>query len=72
MLNDEIAQTLLGINVRLLTLKRAAKGSPETLAQEIARTERLVEESMQSIDRFAQGLEKDQEQEWRLQITESE
>ena len=27
-LRDEIAQTLLGINVRLLTLKRAAQGQP--------------------------------------------
>jgi signal transduction histidine kinase len=55
-LNDEIAQTLLGINVRLLTLKQAAKGSPENLAQEIANTQRLVEDSLQSINRFARVL----------------
>ena len=41
-LQDEIAQTLLGINVRLLTLKKAAKGNTANLKKEIANTQRLV------------------------------
>ena len=60
-LQDEIAQTLLGIQVRLQTLKTAAKGSPATLAKEIAGTQRLVEESVQSINRFARELDIHQE-----------
>jgi signal transduction histidine kinase len=41
-LQDEIAQTLLGINVRLLTLKEQAKGNTKGLRNEIASTQRLV------------------------------
>ncbi len=52
-LHDEIAQTLLGINVRLLTLKKEAAARPGGLAQEIATTQRLVEKSVKSINRFA-------------------
>jgi signal transduction histidine kinase len=56
-LRDEIAQTLLGINVRLLTLKKAAKGDKANLKKEIANTQRLVQESVQSINRFARELD---------------
>jgi signal transduction histidine kinase len=56
-LQDEIAQTLLGINVRLLALKRAARGSTADLKKEIANTQRLVEESVRSINRFAHELD---------------
>lgn len=56
-LQDEIAQTLLGINVRLLTLKTAAKGGAASLTKEIAGTQRLVEESIQSVNRFARELD---------------
>jgi signal transduction histidine kinase len=52
-LQDEIAQTLLGINVRLLTLKKEAAISTESFKKEIASTERLVDKSMRSIKRFA-------------------
>ena len=52
-LHDEIAQTLLAINVRLLTLKRAARANTRDLKKEIASTHRLVEESVRSINRFA-------------------
>jgi signal transduction histidine kinase len=55
-LQDEIAQTLLGINVRLLGLKTAAKGNTANLGKEIASTRQLVEESVQSINRFAREL----------------
>lgn len=56
-LQDEIAQTLLGINVRLLTLKTSAKGNTTHLGKEIASTQRLVEESVKSINRFARELD---------------
>jgi signal transduction histidine kinase len=52
-LRDEIAQTLLGINVRLLGLKKGATARPGGLAKEIATTQRLVEKSVKSINRFA-------------------
>ena len=56
-LHDEVAQTLLGINVRLLSLKKATKGNTASLKKEIDNTQRLVEESIQSIDRFARELD---------------
>jgi signal transduction histidine kinase len=56
-LRDEIAQTLLGINVRLLALKKAAKGNRATLKKEIANTQRLVQDSVRSINRFARELD---------------
>ena len=52
-LQDEIAQTLLGINVRLLTVKKGAAACTEGLAKEIASTQRLVEKSVKTINRFA-------------------
>jgi signal transduction histidine kinase len=52
-LQDEIAQTLLAINVRLLTLKREATANTEGLEKEIASTERLVDKSVKSIKRYA-------------------
>jgi signal transduction histidine kinase len=55
-LRDEIAQTLLGVNVRLLTLKQAAKGNRATLKKEIANTQRLVQESVRAINQFASKL----------------
>ena len=56
-LRCDIAQTLLGINVRLLTLKKAARGNRATLKKEIANTQRLVQESVQSINQFASELD---------------
>ena len=52
-LHDEIAQTLLGINVRLLTLKKEAAINASGLKKEIASTQRLVDKSVKSIKRFA-------------------
>jgi signal transduction histidine kinase len=52
-LHDEIAQTLLGINVRLLTLKKGAAINVSGLKKEIASTQRLVDNSVKSIKRFA-------------------
>ena len=55
-LQDEIAQTLLGINVRLLALKQEARSSTQGLKDEIASTQRLVVKSAQSVRRFAREL----------------
>jgi signal transduction histidine kinase len=60
-LQDEIAQTLLGINVRLLTLKQKAAVNAVGLEKEIASTRRLVDKSMKSIKRFARDVAKSHE-----------
>ncbi len=52
-LHDEIAQTLLGINVRLLTLKQEARTNTKGLKNEIASTQRLVLKSARSVRRAA-------------------
>jgi signal transduction histidine kinase len=52
-LHDEIAQTLLGINVRLLTLKKEDEINASSLKKEIASTQRLVDKSVKSINGFA-------------------
>jgi signal transduction histidine kinase len=57
-LRDEIAQTLLGINVRLLTLKQGATANTEGLKKEIASTQLLVEKSKRTLSRFADELGK--------------
>jgi signal transduction histidine kinase len=55
-LQDEIAQTLLGINVRLLTLRKVNAIHARGLQKEIASTQRLVDKSVRSIDRFVREL----------------
>jgi len=57
-LHDEIAQTLLGINVRLLTLKQEATINTKGFKKEIASTQRLVGKSAKTISRFARGYGK--------------
>jgi signal transduction histidine kinase len=52
-LQDEIAQTLLGINVRLLTLKKEALVNAEGFKKAIATTQQLVDKSVRSIRQFA-------------------
>lgn len=52
-LRDDIAQLLLAIGVRLLTLKRAAGTTTRSLRNEITHTERLVKRSAQTIAGFA-------------------
>jgi signal transduction histidine kinase len=52
-LQDEIAQTLLGINVRLVTLKQEARTNTKGLKNEIASTQRLVVKSAKSVRRAA-------------------
>ncbi|MDK2856904.1 MAG: hypothetical protein PWQ29_59 [Verrucomicrobiota bacterium] len=55
-LHDEITQTLIGINVHLETLSREVAANPKGLRQKIARTQKLVEESVDIVHRFAQEL----------------
>jgi len=57
-LHDEVAQTLLGINVRLLTLKKDATANKEGLKKEIASTQRLVRKSVKTMGRFAREFGK--------------
>ena len=60
-LHDEIAQTLLGINVRLLTLKQEATDRTNSFKKEIASTQRLVENSVKTIQRFTREFGKRQD-----------
>lgn len=52
-LQDEIGQTLLGISVRLLSLKQEARTNTKGLKNEIASTQKLVLESAKSVRRVA-------------------
>jgi len=55
-LQDEIAQTLLGINVRLLSLKEHARNNTKGFKAEIASTQRLVLQSAKSVRRVAREI----------------
>jgi signal transduction histidine kinase len=52
-LQDEIAQMLLGIQVRLLALKSEASVNKTAFQKELAITRRLVQDSVDTINRFA-------------------
>jgi len=56
-LHDEIAQTLLGINVRLLSLKQGDRDNTKYIKNEIASTQRLIVKSARSVRRFARELQ---------------
>ena len=55
-LQDEVAQTLLGINVRLLTLRKEAAANAKGFKKEIASTQRLVNKAGKTIKRFAREI----------------
>ncbi len=55
-LHDVIAQTLTGINVRLAALKKAAQINTKGLDGNIARTQSLVQQSVDIVHRFARDL----------------
>jgi signal transduction histidine kinase len=57
-LQDEIAQTLLGINVRLISLKHEARQNTKGFKDELSSTQRLVIESARSLRRVARELRK--------------
>jgi signal transduction histidine kinase len=56
-LRDEIAQTLLGLNVRLLLLKQTARSKAKGLKNEIASAQRLVVKSAALVRRLARDLD---------------
>jgi two-component system NarL family sensor kinase len=55
-LHDVIAQTLTGINIRLATLNKQAALNTKGLDRNIARTQRLVEKSVDIVQQFAREL----------------
>jgi PAS domain S-box-containing protein len=55
-LHDEISQILVGINIQLDTLAAAALIDPRVLRKRIAKTHRLVGQSIEVVHRFARGL----------------
>lgn len=55
-LHDVIAQTLVGINMHLRALSAQATVDPQGLKKKIARTQRLVEQSVDVVHRFAREL----------------
>jgi signal transduction histidine kinase len=56
-LNDEIAQTMLGIHVRLLALKKAHTSSQASLSKEISTIQRLVQKSAKTINSFTREFD---------------
>lgn len=52
-LQDEIVQTLSGIHIRLLALKKEVSASNENFKKELVTTQRLVRESVRTVNRFA-------------------
>ena len=60
-LQDEIAQTLLGINVRLLALRTGAATNASGLKKEVASTQRLVGKSVKLMARYSHELGRNHE-----------
>ena len=55
-LHDEIAQTLVGMNLHLESLAREGTVNPADFKQKIARTHELIESSLNVVHRFARDL----------------
>jgi len=55
-LHDDIAQTLMGINVHLAKLKMEAAVNSKGLTKKIASTQRIVKKSVEIVHRFARKL----------------
>jgi PAS domain S-box-containing protein len=55
-LHDEIAQTLVAINVHLAHLARGAASNPNDIVSKIVATQKMVEQSVESVHRFAMAL----------------
>ena len=51
-LHDEIAQSIFGIHIRLLTLKQKSTADLKEVLREISTTERLVERSVWKMRQF--------------------
>jgi len=59
-LQDDVAQLLLSINVRLLSLRRGAQGSTKSVKNQIASTQRLVSQSVKSVREVVSDLDSHQ------------
>jgi len=55
-LHDEVAQVLTGVNLHLATLKKEVTANTKDVKKKIARTQRLVEKSVNIVHRFAGQL----------------
>ena len=55
-LHDEVVQTLVGINVELTALTKGTSAGLHVLKAKIARTQRLVENSVDAVHRFARAV----------------
>jgi signal transduction histidine kinase len=55
-LHDEVVQTLIGINVQLSALCKGTTDGLHTIRAKIVKTQRLVEDSVTAVHRFARGL----------------
>lgn len=55
-LHDEVVQILAGINVQLATLKEASAINSRSLRTRISKTQRLVEQSVRIVHRYARRL----------------
>jgi PAS domain S-box-containing protein len=55
-LHDQIAQVLISIDLDLVALAREAASTPPVLKKRIERTQRLVEDSVNSLHRFTREL----------------
>jgi signal transduction histidine kinase len=55
-LHDEVVQTLVGINVQLSALSKGASVGLDSLKEKIIRTQKLVENSVNAVHRFAREL----------------
>ncbi|MCX6928001.1 MAG: histidine kinase [Verrucomicrobia bacterium] len=55
-LHDQVAQTLIGINLELMALTLEPVSKPRILKQQVARTRQWVEESVSTLHRFAMEL----------------
>ena len=55
-LHDEVGQALTAVSVMLATLKSNAVGSPPQLNEKLADTQKLLQESMETVHGFAREL----------------
>ena len=55
-IHDEITQTLIAINLRLLTMKKSVKDNTDSLKKQIADTQRLVQQSRKPIYQLARKI----------------
>lgn len=57
LLNDEVAQTMLGIHVRLLAFKKATSDSSENHGKDISTIQRLLTKSVKTINLFTREFD---------------